>query len=371
MFRWPSQIRRLPILSPPVIQGITAIALGVIFITDTLTALGFAHGTLYPIVVVAAGLTRRMRWVGGVTVGAMILTGLGFWVSAPVPPDFPIGYVIANRLLSVVVIATTGGLILAVLRYRQQVNASRQALDDSYNTLRSQQTLLEIASTVGHLGGWVVNLDQDICTWSDEVARIHGMDPGFSPTVATGINFYAPEYRDRITEVFTACARDGIPFDEELQIIAAQGQRVWVRAIGHPVRNDRGQIKAVQGAFQDITQQKQAETSLALSQQRFRQLANAMPLIVWTAEPDGTVDYASQTLRDYTGILEPEPHPSQYWLTLLHPDDQEPCMAAWMTAVARGGPYEIEFRIRRSDGVYCWFLTRSVPIRNEAGDIIK
>jgi diguanylate cyclase (GGDEF)-like protein/PAS domain S-box-containing protein len=79
------------------------------------------------------------------------------------------------------------------------------------------------------------------------------MPHGYSPPVEEGINFYAPEYRERIRELFTACAEAGRPFDEELQIIDADGERRWVRTVGEPVRDDEGRIVKVQGAFQDIT----------------------------------------------------------------------------------------------------------------------
>ncbi|WOD39062.1 PAS domain S-box protein [Nodosilinea sp. E11] len=358
-------------IAPRFAKIVTLAGLVVVFATDALTPLGFAHGTLYPLVVMVAALSRRERWVLGTVAAAVGLAGLGFWISPPAPVGFPIAYVLANRLLSVVAIVTTGGLTLMVLRYLKQVKAAQRALSETYDTLRSQQTLLEIASEVGHMGGWLVRLPEAISIWSDEVRRIHEVGPDFSPTVEQGLNFYAPEYRDRIAEVFTACAQQGIPFNEELQIITAQGNRVWVRAIGQPIRNAQGQITIVQGAFQDITDQKQAEASLERSEQRFRQLADAMPLIVWTADATGVLDYASQALHRYTGILDPEPNPSQIWLTLLHPDDRDACLAVWTEAVQTGNHYTFEFRLRRYDDTYRWHLVQAIPIRDEAGQIIK
>lgn len=359
-------------IAPRLIQGLTLFGLVTILITDSATPLGFfAYGTLYPLLAAGAGLSRQRRWVVTTAATGILFTILGFFLSAPAPLNVSIAYMIANRLLSVVAIATTGGLTLAVLQYLNQVKASQGALTNAYDTLRSQQALLEIASDISHLGGWQVRLPEATCIWSDEVCRIHGVAPGFSPTVEQGIDFYAPEYRDSITAAFTACVHQGIPFDEELQIITTAGQRVWVRSIGQPVRNVQGQITGVQGAFQDITAQRQAEASLERSEQRFRQLADAMPMIVWTADSDGTVDYASQALRGYTGILEPQSHPSQIWNTLLHPDDRDPCTTVWMESVRTGQPYKFEFRLRRHDGDYRWHLVQAISIRGEGGEIVK
>jgi len=120
-----------------------------------------------------------------------------------------------------------------------------------------QARLLELAGRAARFGGWSVDLEDDTCTWSDVTAEIHGMPHGYSPTVDEGIGFYAPEYRDRIRERFTACAEHGQPYDEELQIIDADGRRRWVRTVGEPVRDGQGNIIKVQGAFQDITESRQ------------------------------------------------------------------------------------------------------------------
>jgi PAS domain S-box-containing protein len=343
----------------------------VVLITDTMTPLGFAHGTLYTPLILVAALSQQKRWVVRITLVSAVMIGLGFWLSAPPVSGFPMAYVIANRGVSLAAVGITGGLMLAVIQALEQIRAAQFALTETDETLQAQQRLLQMATQIGHLGGWVANLAAGTVTWSDEVAYIHDLEPGYAPTVEQAIQFYAPEYRDRISTVFNTCTRQGVPFDEELQIITAQGRRVWVRAIGQPVRNDQGDIVLVQGAFQDITQQKQTEVSLERSEQRFRQLADAMPLIVWTAEPDGTLDYASQALRTYTGVMETAPHPDQTWPQLLHPDDQAPCLDTWTTAVKTGSPYRIEFRLRRYDGAYCWHLTQAVPIRDETGQIVK
>ncbi|MBD2115159.1 MULTISPECIES: hybrid sensor histidine kinase/response regulator [Cyanophyceae] len=361
----------VPIPSPRLTKRFVLAGLALAFATDTLTPLGFAHANLYPLIVAAAGFSRSDRWVRMAAVASLGLTVAGFFVSPPAPPDFAIAYVIGNRLLAAMTIAITSGLTLEVLRYIKQVDTSQQALSDAYDTLNSQRTLLQIAGEIGRIGGWLVPLNSPTVIWSEEVCRIHEVESGFAPTLAQAIEFYSPEYRDRIATVVTACIETGLPFDEELQIITARQRRVWVRAIGQPVRDDQGEIVAIQGAFQDITAQKQAEESLEHSEQRFRQLADAMPLLVWTAEPDGTIDYTCYALRVYTGIYEPEPHPGQTWPMLLHPDDRDPCLAAWTAALQSSMPYRFELRLRRYDGDYRWHQVQAVPVRDQDGTIIK
>ena len=79
--------------------------------------------------------------------------------------------------------------------------------------------LLRIAGSTAKLGGWSVDLDTNIATWSEVVADIHEIPHGYAPGVTEGIRFYAPEWQDRITQVFTDCAERGIPYDEETPIL--------------------------------------------------------------------------------------------------------------------------------------------------------
>jgi len=133
--------------------------------------------------------------------------------------------------------------------------------------LQASVSLLRVAGGLARFGGWSVNLAEQRCHWSEETASIHEMPAGYSPAVTEGINFYAPEWREKITAVFTACARDGTPFDEEMEIITAHGRRVWVRALGEAIRDATGKITAVQGALQDITER--------VNMERERQAAHA------------------------------------------------------------------------------------------------
>jgi PAS domain S-box-containing protein len=135
----------------------------------------------------------------------------------------------------------------------------RKRMED---TLQRHFALLRMAGEKAKFGGWGVDLATNTCIWSDEVAAIHEMPAGYSPPVQDGINFYAPEWREKITKVFTDCAERGIPYDEEMQIITAKGNRVWVRTIGEAVRDSDGNIIGVQGSFQDITNHKFQEAEI-------------------------------------------------------------------------------------------------------------
>jgi PAS domain S-box-containing protein len=121
---------------------------------------------------------------------------------------------------------------------------------------------------------------------------------------------------------------------------------------------------------QEICDRQAAEQELAQSEQRFRLLAETMPQIVWTALPDGSVDYYNQRWTEFSGI--PVAAGQGWdWQPVLHPEDQQRTIDAWTQAVQTGHLYECEHRVQRADGEFRWHLSRGLPLRNEQGEIIK
>ncbi len=123
--------------------------------------------------------------------------------------------------------------------------------------------LLQMASGVAHIGGWTHDTAQGRVIWSDEVCRIHEVPLGTTPTVEEAIDYFAPESRARLRRVVELCLREGTPYDEELKLVTARGRGVWVRAIAEPVRGAHGAITGLQGAFQDISDKREAEQEAA------------------------------------------------------------------------------------------------------------
>jgi PAS domain S-box-containing protein len=115
-----------------------------------------------------------------------------------------------------------------------------------------------------------------------------------------------------------------------------------------------------------IDEQSVAQLQVA-SERRYRNLAEAVPNIVWTTLADGTVDYFNRRWFEYTGITTERAAGS--WRSALHPDDIEPFMAAWQRSLKNGERHELECRLRRADGQYRWHLCRAVPERGPSGEI--
>ncbi|MFN8489361.1 MAG: PAS domain S-box protein [Caldilineaceae bacterium] len=131
-----------------------------------------------------------------------------------------------------------------------------------------------------------------------------------------------------------------------------------------------GQVTGYLSINRDISERKRAEAALRQSEARYRELANAMPQIVYTTRPDGRADFTNQQWYAYTGI-DVNASLAFEWTHSLHPEDREQALARWQASVQTGAPYETEYRLQGKDGKYCWFLARAVPIRDETGQITK
>src|SRR5208283_4673322 len=169
--------------------------------------------------------------------------------------------------------------------------------------------------------------------------------------------------------VFTAL-RERRMYEDEHRIRHKDGSVRWIWARGHGVFAPDGSLLFIEGLNLDITRRKQAEEKLRENEHRWRSLTEALPQLVWTATPDGSCDYFSTQWTEYTGVPASQLLGWQ-WMETLHPEDREFTRQFWTNSVAGLHDYDVEYRVRRSDGVYRWFKTRGVPIRDTDGRIFK
>ena len=141
----------------------------------------------------------------------------------------------------------------------------------------------------------------------------------------------------------------------------------FLNMIYQPYREADGMITGVLIFCQDITLQVEAREQALATERRFQFMLNAIPQQVWTANPDGHLNYVNQVVSDDFGYPGPE-IVGQGWHAFVHPDDLPACMLAWQEALSSGEEYLTEFRLKFSDGNYHWHLSRAVPFL-EKGEI--
>jgi PAS domain S-box-containing protein len=212
------------------------------------------------------------------------------------------------------------------------------------------------------------NLEGVILTWNDGARRLFG----YSAEEAIGrpITLLIPPERHAEEPILLERLRRGERIEHfETVRIAKDGTRLDISLTVSPIRDAEGGVVGASKVARDITQSKRAEAALRLKEERFRQMANSTPAIIWTADPTGAITFHNQRWLDYTGISREDN--VRDWPTVLHPDDLERCTRAWTAALSQGTDYEIEVRNRRHDGEYRWFLTRATPIRGADGRIVE
>ncbi|MDQ6813545.1 MAG: PAS domain-containing protein, partial [Bacteroidota bacterium] len=148
------------------------------------------------------------------------------------------------------------------------------------------------------------------------------------------------------------------------------GERTMLlNAIEIQLEND--QEKLILLAVDDITEKKKIWQQLVENENKFRVMSDSSPQIMWTARPDGYLDYYNQTWYDFTGFK--EGYGDQSWIPILHPDDVQRCLETYYQSIKTGEPYQIEYRFkdRKNADSYRWFLGKALPVKDEQGKIIK
>jgi PAS domain S-box-containing protein len=147
------------------------------------------------------------------------------------------------------------------------------------------------------------------------------------------------------------------------------GRLVDISLTVSPVKDASGTVVGASSICRDITGRKRAEAALLASEERFRQLADSLPQIVWTARVDGRLDYCNERWYEFTGF-ERGTTGDVSWEPILHPDDMERSHEAWNKASASGEPYEIEYRFwDRWQHRWRWFMARAVPVRDAEANL--
>jgi len=236
--------------------------------------------------------------------------------------------------------------------------------------LKDSERRLTLALDSAQMGMW----DLDLLTDTSVRSLRHDQIFGYSAAIPTWgaaifMTHVVPEDRDVAKRAFEkAFVSDN--FNMECRIRWADESIHWISAKGRVYRNPKGDPVRMMGTVLDVTGQKRAEEALQRSEREFRQLAEAMPQIVWATTADGLNIYFNQQWVDYTGLTL-EASYGEGWITPFHPDDRQRAWDAWQRATKHRDIYSLECRLRRADGVYQWWLIRGVPLLDANGEISK
>ncbi len=219
-----------------------------------------------------------------------------------------------------------------------------------------------LAQAAGGIGTFLLDIATDVVTVSPTFCRMFGQ-PNQQCFPASEIDCLRAD-SDSAMSTAQGRADGSAALDVEYRIRRANdGALRWIARRAELVRDAAGVPVLVRGVVQDVTERKRVEARLRASEARFRTLAQSLPLHVWTAAPDGAVDWVNQPFCDYTGLPQ-EQLLGDGWSVTIHPQDLPRLVVTWQHALATQTSCVLDVRQRSRDGAYRWQLARAQPIEN-------
>jgi PAS domain S-box-containing protein len=239
--------------------------------------------------------------------------------------------------------------------------------------LRSSEAYLAEAQKMSQTGSWAWSpATGGPNYWSEECYRVLSFDP--QDGLPRGEDFFQrihPDDRPGFRELAETAIREKTEFDADYRVVHPDGRVRNIHVVAHPVLTVSGELVEFVGTVIDVTERKRAEEELRRSEMELRQMLDLAPQCVAVYGPLSERLYANRILLDYLGLTVEEWRERASGGQLLHPDDRERRQAHFERASATGSGFELESRLRKSDGSYRWFLARYNPLRDEHGRITR
>ncbi|WP_226011295.1 PAS domain S-box protein [Halomicrobium salinisoli] len=213
--------------------------------------------------------------------------------------------------------------------------------------LERTRDLLQHAQRIGGIGGWEVDLRSDPygLFWTDEVYRIHGLEPDADVDLEDGIDYYHPEDRERIREAVRRAIEEGEPYDVEARLVTDDGEQRWVRSIGEPVRED-GEVVTVRGSILDITEPKERQRELEVRSAAIEASIDGVAIL----DENYEFVYVNRAHAELYGYDDPSEMVGEKWTVCYGEAERERLRAEAVASLREQGSWRGEAVGRRTDG---------------------
>jgi len=235
--------------------------------------------------------------------------------------------------------------------------------------LKTSSQLLSDTGEMAKVGGWELDLSTNEVSWTGEVYRVHGVEPGHKPKLEEALSFYAPEARPALEAALKKTAETGEPYAlESLFMPRGSKDKIWVRSLGRAVYRG-GKIVGLAGTFQNIDKYKRAEEALRESEERFRLAILATFNAVWDWNLQTDALWWNENFQVLFGYPAEEIEPGiESWKNRIHPDDLDRVTTGIHAAIDSGRQnWSDQYRFRRKDGSYAVVDDRGYIVRAANG----
>lgn len=231
---------------------------------------------------------------------------------------------------------------------------------DAFHQVRETNRLFGMAGTLASVGHWRFEIGSGNVIWSDEVFRIHGLPVGTPPPLAKAVDFYHPDDRDRIETELNAAIAERRGFEWEARVLGADGRTRHVVAQGQIEVDESGEMVAMFGVFQDVTDRALSEAARRDSEARFRLITEQASDMIALIDLDGVILFMSPASTAILGTS-PEAMVGTRPKDRMHPDDKAAIDAYRVKLHASAGrsPTSVRFRMCHANGTYAWIEASS------------
>jgi PAS domain S-box-containing protein len=227
--------------------------------------------------------------------------------------------------------------------------------------LRDSEERFRLAITATNDAIWDVDLKTGTVSWNETYSTLYGRPRETSDSWQWWIDRIHPEDRERTADGLRRAISSGASsWTCEYRFPQADGRWAHIYDRAHIARDTAGAARRVIGAMQDLTERKRAEQALRESEQRFRNMADTAPVMIWVCGPDKRGTFFNKRCLDFTGHTMEEKL-GDGWTAGLHPEDREQFLGTYSSSIDARQEFRSVFRLLRADGEYRWVLCTGVP----------
>jgi len=252
----------------------------------------------------------------------------------------------------------------------ENTEALRRRLATLNQRLEANNSALEEAQALTHLGSWQWNVASGEISWSDELYRIYGLKPQERQIdFESFMGLIHSEDRDRVGSIIGQAYQTGAAFEFEHRITLSNNSVRILYGKGKADKDAKGAITRMVGTSQDVTEQRQAEAALRLSDERFQAVSAATNDVVYDREVATEMVWSNDALSSQYGYpAHCQNQPLSWWIKHIHPADQT-TFTKTVQNILNGTKthWTVEYRFKKHDGTYVDVRDRAFILRDDTG----
>lgn len=249
-------------------------------------------------------------------------------------------------------------------RFREE-HDRRDIFEAASGQLQQAQLRYRTVFENSQLGNKIIGPDLKILQVNPALVRMLGFDRKTDLVGHHILEFAHPDFKSDWKILQSKLWEKHVPsFQLDTCLVRKDGKSFWVSVTSMLFSDDGGSLGFT--IIENIDNRKNAVSSLVVREKRFRMITDIMPQQVWTATPDGKLNFVNEQVCDYFG-RRAEVLLGNGWQEFIHPEDQERCRTLWQLALTSGNEYNNEFRLKGAASDFRWHLARAVPVHDESG----